>query len=224
MRLKRQRDRGAALVIAMVAIIAIAGMAVALINSSSTRSQGANDRLNRFRAFQAAQAAVDRATARMADPAIGPAGAGFGIQFLPDDRIGNLTALPGGGEGGATSTAAMIEDVEYFARVGDAGNGVEQAAAGQREAVDRLQAPAGALPHYFFSVPRIARICAASGASGACSTYFSREAAAPALSRPCPGLALASRGPCARLVQALCSPRAGLAPSTSEAALTGTRA
>jgi len=119
----RRKERGAALIIAMVAIIAIAGMAVALMDTSSVRAKGASDRLDRFRAFQAAQAAVDRAMERMADPAIGPAGTSFGIQFLSDDRIGDLTELPGSGSNGATGTTAVIEGVEYFARVGDAGNG-----------------------------------------------------------------------------------------------------
>jgi len=132
-RMMRREDRGAALIVAMVAIIAVAGMAVALINAASTRSKGANSRLDEFQAFQAAQAAVDRAMARIA--VAGPEYGSFGVQFLSDSRVGNLTdiATTDGGDdtGGPTGdidlnaldTTAMIEDVEYFARVGDAGDG-----------------------------------------------------------------------------------------------------
>ncbi|MHC5055694.1 MAG: hypothetical protein ACYTKD_13370 [Planctomycetota bacterium] len=61
----RRRDRGAALVVAMIAIIAIAGMATALINMASLRSKGSDDRLDHTQAFQAAQAAVEQAKARV---------------------------------------------------------------------------------------------------------------------------------------------------------------
>jgi len=129
---KGRKDRGAALIVAMVAIIATAGMAVALINMASTRSKGASDRTDRFEAFQAAQAAVDRAMVRMA--VAGPENASFGVQFLSDSRVGKLNdiATTDGGDdtGGPTGdidlkaldTTAMINDAEYFARVGDAGN------------------------------------------------------------------------------------------------------
>ena len=119
----RRNDRGAALVIAMVAIIAIAGMATALINMASLRSKGTNDRLDQFQAFQVAQAAVERARARMADPAIGPASAGFGEQFLSDARVGNLTDLPGATNNDAMGEVVELDGVEMFATVGDAGNG-----------------------------------------------------------------------------------------------------
>ena len=113
-----RRDKGAALIIAMVAIIAIAGMATALLNMASVRSRGTNDRLQEFQAFQAAQAAVDRAMVRMSTG--GPEAGPFGSQFLSNSRVGNLDSVDATGD---TSTVVDLAGVEYFAAVGDVGDG-----------------------------------------------------------------------------------------------------
>ncbi|MHC4247652.1 MAG: autotransporter outer membrane beta-barrel domain-containing protein [Planctomycetota bacterium] len=123
----RRRDRGAALVVAMVAIIAIAGMATALINMASLRSKGSDDRLDQTQAFQAAQAAVEQAKARvflLAEyNAAGDTSAGFtpvslesasfGTPFLSDGRLagsGDVGSVGGDERTSGTLTVTLTDD------------------------------------------------------------------------------------------------------------------